>query len=516
MGGAGGRGDVNPASIKKSAARAEMQRRHAAHMAERRAQFSIEAACAGHPKQQAFARDQSKYIIAMCSRRAGKSSAIVRMMAEQAMRKPSVILYIALTRGQAKKLMWTDLGGMWLTFLADWGIEAKHDRAELITTFPNGSTVQFSGTDDLKHVETKLGSKLDLAIVDESQSQMTAVMDRLCVGILPPALSDEGGRLVLAGTIPESPAGFFWKQWDKKTWSPHSWSRFENPFMKDQRLRLDEFLAMSGLPESDPLVQRDWHGVITFDVTALAFRYDRDRNGFLCGSVTKDPLGKWTTFIAPPEIIKKCKFFCVGGDQGGSDRCSVEVNGWSDEHQEVYQVYEWSTTENHGGAWSGFGPRLDEIKALFGDLRHFFDFGGSKLTMDNFRTDHGVYVLQAPKKSDRKGQVDRMNGLYQQGRKHVMKESALETDCLTTKWDKDAREKGKWEWSSDNHPDAADADRYSCQGYVDGYVPPEAPKTQSQLADEDVKRVLEEGENEAPWFQKDLDNLLPDGGSTLW
>ncbi len=506
---------MNPASIKKAAARAEMSRRQALAMATMLASFSYSVIADGHAPQLRLMTDVSRNILALCSRRAGKTFAMATILLATARANPnSNSIYIALTRGQAKRIMWLEI---WKPLCAKWGVPPDcHNEADLATTLPNGARVYFTGSDDSAHIETYLGAKFILAILDECQAARRAVLQPLVERILPPALSDVGGRMILAGTIPESPAGYFWEQWKSGVWSNHNWSRFENPHLKDQQQMLADFLRISRLPPDDPLVLRDWYGKLVFDATALAFRYDKDRNGFAPGHIEKDTLGKWITHVAPPEIIKLCDQFSVGGDQGKHDRNVLEVNGWSSKHRDVYQVYEFATTENHGGAWSAFGPRLDEIRKLFGDCRHFFDFGGSKLTMDNFRTDHGVYVLQAAKKVDRKGQVDRVNELYQQARKHLMWGTALEGDCLTTKWDKDGRAKGQWEWSGDNHPDAGDADRYSVQGYFDGYVEPEEPKTQAELAAEEVRRILEESEDEAPWFEKDLDNLLPDGGSTLW
>lgn len=498
---------------KRTDARAEWRRRQSIAAAQRRALFSFVAVADGHVKQLALLNDMARRVLVMCSRRAGKTYAMAAILLATAVGNPrSNSVYLAITKGQAKRTIWTDT---WIALCDAWGVECTHNRTELVTSFPNGSHVYFGGTDDLRHIITELGQKLTLAIVDECQDQSSAVLKSLAEKILPPALADMSGRLILSGTIPETPSGYFWKQWErakegKSSWSTHNWSMLDNPHMKDPAGELAAHLADTGLPEDDPGIQRDWKGLITFEATALAFRYDKHRNGFQPGSEERDPLGKWVTRIAPKEIIDKCEFFCVGGDQGKFDRMVVQVFGWSSKHREMYQVYEWASVRDHGGAFSAFGRPLDQIRQLFGECQHYFDFGGAKLTVDNFRTDFGVYVLDPAKKADRRGQVERLNTLMKAARFFCMIGSDLEGDFETTKWDKDLRAKGKFEWSSDNHPDAADAGRYASQGYFDGYEPPPPP------VPEEARGFEDDGADKPPWYDADMAQLLPDGPSELY
>ena len=447
----------------------------------------------------------------MCSRRAGKTYAMAALLLATAMGNPgSNSVYLAITKGQAKRTIWTDT---WIGLCDAWGIDCTHNRTELVTTFANGAHVYFGGTDDLRHIITELGQKLTLAIIDECQDQSSAVLKQLTEKILPPALSDGGkGRLILSGTIPDTPSGYFWKQWEAARWPRHNWSMLDNPHMKDPAGELASHLLDTGLTEDDPGVQRDWKGIITFDATALAFRYDKHRNGFQPGTTEVDPLGKWTIRIAPKEITDRCEFFCVGGDTGKFDRMVVQVFGWSSKHKEIYQVYEFASIKDHGGAFSSFGPPLDQVRRLFGHVNHYFDFGGSKMAIDNFTTDFGVYVLEAAKKADRKGQVERMNTLLKAARLFCMIGSDLEGDFLTTKWDKDKREKGTYEWSSENHPDAADAARYASQGYFDASTEAPTPPKEEQRGFEDDDNPAEA----PPWYEQDLDNIVPDGPSELY
>jgi hypothetical protein len=422
--------------------------------AEQKGGFSFETATAGHGPQLAYVTDKAKYIVAMCSRRAGKSTGNVFKMGARAAESRSNILYLALTRSQAKKIMWTE--GLWTDHCKKYYPEAKHDKADLVTTFPNGSTVAFAGATDEGNVATKLGSKLHLALLDEAQSQRGALLHRLVYDTLPPALSDDGGQLVLSGTIPEVPAGFFWEAWQSPGFSKHSWSRFANPFLKDQRARLEEYLAASGLPESDPLVQRDWFGQCVFDESALAFRYDQVRNGYR-------EMDEHTFTLLDQ--------FAAGIDPGARDRCAIVIVGWGKHTQNVYQVAEWVSPTNAGTVWSDVGRKLQFFNKKYPLSRCYTD--GTPMTIDTFSRDFGVPVLEAAKKRDRKGQVMRTNDLLQRGVLHINIGSELEGDLLKTQWDKDSLARGQPEWSSANHPDVADAMRYALQAYFDQY---EAPK----------------------------------------
>ena len=426
---------------------------------EQKAGFSFAAATAGHGPQLKYVTDTSKYIVAMCSRRAGKSTGNVFKMGARAAQSRANILYMALTRAQAKKIMWTE--GLWLDHCKRYYPDAKHDKADLVTTFPNGSTVAFAGATDEGNVATKLGSKLHLALLDEAQSQRGSLLHRLVYDTLPPALSDDGGQLVLSGTIPEVPAGFFWDAWQSNGFSKHSWSRFENPFLKDQKLRLQEYLAASGLPESDPLVQRDWFGKAVFDESALAFRYDAARNGY------KE---------IDPHVLTLLDQFAAGIDPGARDRCAIVIVGWGKHTQDVYQVAEWVSSTNAGTVWSDVGRQLQFFNKRYPLSRCYTD--GTPMTIDTFGRDFGVPVLEAAKKRDRKGQVMRTNDLLQRGLLRIKVGSELEGDLLKTQWDKDSLARGTPEWSSANHPDVADAMRYALQAYFDSYVAPR-PKPKS-------------------------------------
>ena len=420
----------------------------------------------GHVKQLAFTQDGARWIIALCSRRAGKTTGIAFRALTRALRGKSNQVYVALTKDQARTVtMWEPI---WKPLLRRLGIEAKHDETRMITTFSNGSVIRFTGTDDVRHIETELGSALDEATIDEAQSQSDSVLVPLVRRILPPALADRRGTLVLAGTVPDVEAGLFWDTWAASSWSKHNWSMFDNPHMPGARAELDEYLAANpGLSVDSPVIQRERFGRFAFDKTATAYTYDRKLNGYapevpkwLAGATFPD--GRALAAVPWPEI----EVLSVGIDPGSTDRMAVEVIGWG-ARAEVQHVFEWVSPRAAHLTWNQLGEVLGVVAAHYDVYHWHYDAGSSKNELDTFTRLYNVPVIKAAEKSDLAGQVRMVNSLLTSGRLKVIEGSALEEDMRKARWDQDARAKGQWRWASAWHPDPADAARYAARPYFD-------------------------------------------------
>jgi hypothetical protein len=438
--------------------------------------FTPEAVCNGHVPQLELVRARERNVLGLCSRRAGKSTGLCELSADD---HQGAQIFFGPTKPAVRMSIWA---GIWLPFCTAWRLPVDHNDTRMVTTFDDGNIIAFTGTDDLRHVETYLGNKLWRAIVDEAQSQPDSVLVPLVERILPPALSDAakrgGGQLILAGTIPEVPAGLFYRLWlHGKGWRKLNWSRLDNPHMgsRDEQLRvLDEYLLTSGRDINDPLVRRDWFGEFVFDADDRAYRYVDERNGY-------DSLDG-----------VKLDRFSVGIDPGAHDRTAITVIGWSSDHRDVYQVAEWVTGTDAQTTWSQIGEQLKAIRQRWRPSWYFYDAGGSKMTLDVFARDFGIPVVAAARKTDLAGQVSRLNDLLVAGRFKVQRGSALETDFVRTQWDKDARARGLWRWSSHNHPDVADSCRYALQAYFDAYREPAPTKRVVDPFDIEMARAAAE------------------------
>jgi hypothetical protein len=413
-------------------------------------------------------------------------------MAKEALAGPNrTILYFGATAKAVRLLIWTPV---WQFFRKVWHVGGEDNESTMTTRFGNGSVVAFIGTDDYRHVETMLGGKLWMVVIDEAQSQPHSVLDPLINRILPPALSDNlehgGGILILAGTIPEVEAGLFYEIWKNtnkySSWTRHNWNRFDNPHIESVTALAKE-LVNSGRTIDDPLIRRDWFGEFVFAKELTAFRYDRAKAGYD---------GK-----ALPEL----NLFAAGVDPGTRDRTAIVVWGWSTTDHNVYQVYEWVTPRNSGITLSVIASELKRINLRFPLHRIYFDMGGSNMAIDTFTRDYGLPIMLAAKKTDRLMQVERFADLLALGRAKVIIGSALEEDLQKSQWDKDKLGKGQHDWSSVWHPDVADAARYAIEAYFDAYRMPE-PKLDDASAEDKLWKELLQPPTDKP-YESELDRM---------
>ena len=109
-------------------------------------------------QQLAFVGDQSKHVTAVCSRRAGKTVAAAGKLIATAQAKPgSVCLYLALTRLNAKRIVWRTL----LDMNAEFRLGGRANETELRLDLPNGSTIYLAGANDRGEIEKYRGLALD-------------------------------------------------------------------------------------------------------------------------------------------------------------------------------------------------------------------------------------------------------------------------------------------------------------------------------------------------------------------
>jgi hypothetical protein len=454
----------------------------------------------------------NRHVIAICSRRAAKSTGICGLLAMDASQFDGAQIYFGKTKPAVRFSIWNKI---WKPFCKKMGFQVSHAEGPMVSTFSSGGVVAFTGTDDIAHIETYLGNKLRRAVLDEVQSQPASILEPLVDRILPPALSDTGGQLLLAGTIPEVPAGLFYQIWSTgEGWKKFSWSRFDNPHMgtvEHQMERLNEYLTASKRKITDPLVQRDWFGKFIFDLNATAYAYDAARNAYhpeepewlepFLQQYVGDPNfdhfhrtdsprdGKARSGIMAAEPIEGIEVYSCAIDPGASDRFSIEVTGWGSGTQKVQHVFEFSSKRGAAIRWSQVSPLIQAIQEHYAPSWWFYDAGGSKVVLDSFVGDSSLPALMPASKSGLHGQVERVNDILIQGWLQVMAGSALEEDYQVVRWDADARSKLQWKWSTMWHPDPADSARYALGAFFETYEVPKDEKTQEE-ADRERHEVM--------------------------
>ncbi len=75
---------------------------------------------------------------------------------------------------------------------------------------------------------------------------------------------------------------------------------------------------------------------------------------------------------------------------------------------------------------------------------------------------------------------------------------------IRAKWDKDARDKGLWEWDGQHHPDVGDAGSYAIPAYLETAPKPKEPSTDTEdqaaakAAEAALKQRMEAAKHPAP------------------
>jgi hypothetical protein len=450
--------------------------------------FDLEAFCGGHLGQLAVARCRDAFQHLMWARQTGKSQVCDGLMAENAEIHPkSTNILLHLTGTAVEMANWFPVWKGRVAPLA--GVPDEwHNETERVTYYPNGARVCFSGTDDMKNIRRWLGNRLDhgIIIIDEAQDQPPQVLKYILNQLLPPMLTPTT-RVILAGVLPDVPAGLFYElahphelnggKCNCKGWRHFEFGRAANVHTPGAIETERERMALHGIPETDPQYLRDWHMRRVWDMSATAYRYARERNGYQAEVPDWLDTVDWEHGHAQAAVPHdRIDQFTIGIDPGGGDRTSIVVWGWGEHTHEIQHVFEWVTPRDTPVPLSEIASTLAQAVDHYQTDDIYWDPGSGKLEIDTFGTDYGIPLVRAANKTDFPGQVRRVNDLLTKGWLRVMIGSSLEEDYQRARFDSEARAKGSWRWSSQWHPDPSEAARYGLQGYWASYTEPKAPQ----------------------------------------
>ena len=256
--------------------------------------------------QLAFIADTSRWKVACCSRRAGKTVACAILLILSALEHAgSLNLYVTLTRRSGKRIVWKRL----LQLNRDYGLGGEANRSELTLTFPNGSSIEVGGAKDETEIEKYRGPAWQLVVLDEAQSFRDYIQE-FVDDVVIPTLIETKGSMVMIGTPAKVRAGFFYQAVQHAPdalrslmnvaapandnagdedepagrivgWSVHHWTIADNPFIDDVPAELAGIRKRKGWTETAPTYQREYLGRWVAEHDALVYKYDQERNGFL-------------------------------------------------------------------------------------------------------------------------------------------------------------------------------------------------------------------------------------------
>lgn len=330
------------------------------------------------PKQMLFVDDESRFIAAQCSRRAGKSNGLaLRFFKTMEKHKGCTCIYLALTRDSAKNIMWPVLEEL----DEKYKIGCAFKESSLTVTHPNGSKLMLYGADMANFIRRLKGQKSPGIGIDESQD-FGGHLESLVNDVLTPMLVDyTDSWLAIVGTPGPVPQGYYFKVTHEKLYgySVHKWTLLDNPYIPDAQGFIDDMVAKRQWEPTHPTLKREWLNEWELDTEALWIRYKKEINHY-------DEL---------PTNVKKWNYI-LGIDIGFKDADALAVLAWSEEVSNTYLVEEIITTKQD--ITSLVGQIIDTSKK-YNIYKMVIDQGGLGLKIaEEIRRRHAIPVEAADKK----------------------------------------------------------------------------------------------------------------------
>jgi hypothetical protein len=417
--------------------------------------------------QQRFILDSAKFQSACCSRRAGKTEGLAIKLLRSAKRHDRTnALYLALTRGSAKRILWPTLKQR----NSDYSLGGSANEADLSMRFENGSTIYLAGAVDAAAVERLRGMAFKLCVLDEAQGY-GRLLEPLIDDVLMPTLIDYDGSLVLAGTPGPAPIGYYYESTRSDRYSKHRWTMAENPWIlakskKTFAQHLAAELERRGVTSDDPGIQRELFGAWVVDSDALVIAYDAQRNGY----AELPNAQRWQ--------------YVIGGDIGLRDSDALAVLGFCEGSPNTWLVEE----SVHGSQIiDELEQDLIRLYRKYDPISVVFDAGALGAKIVETMKAHTLIPIEAAVKLGKLGHIADLNSALRKGQFLARSDSRFALDASVLEWDRSNPEKPAI--SDTHHSDIIDAVIYGYTkslGYLERFTEVKKVKTlQEQLDAED-------------------------------
>jgi hypothetical protein len=210
-------------------------------------------------------------------RRTGKTHVLPRLLLRAVAGEPeSWSVYIAKTRGNAKKLLWK-----WLKAAArKLGITVATNETDLVLEVEGGGSVLLGGADKIDEIEKFRQFGWKLAVIDEMGVHPPVLLATLIDDVIEPATADHGGSIVYSGSPGYTLAGRWYELSGPKATIPVFEANAQDntavPGLWDRILAIKE---ERGWADDNPTWVREYLGEWVDDAGALVFPLDLGRNG---------------------------------------------------------------------------------------------------------------------------------------------------------------------------------------------------------------------------------------------
>lgn len=326
-------------------------------------------------------------------------------------------LYLALTRENARGIMWKDV-------LKD--LNRRHDlgaqfnEQRLTMTFPNESVIYVGGADsDEEEMDKLLGKKYKTVVIDESQAWHVD-MRRLVYGVLKPAVADYRGTICLLGTAGNITQGLFFDitRQDGKSiepgWSIHGWSAYENPYVKNQwHEEIEEIKRTRPLFMQTPLFKQWYLNQWVIDTNKLVYWYKHERNDFKILPHYNGP--EWQ--------------YVLGVDLGYSpDPSAFALVAFHEFDRVLYGIESFKKLEMDV---TDVAEKIKEIQSRYSTFKVVID-GANKQAVEEIQRRHGIALAAA----DKRGKADFIQIMNAEFVQELVKVKPSENADLIAEWEK--------------------------------------------------------------------------------
>lgn len=230
-------------------------------------------------QKEVFDDKLSKIIECICTRRAGKTELVARLLVAECVKPPFETpvgkqlernaLYLNRTFDNAVGQM-----GKPVTDILDM-LDMKYtgNPGSGKVTLENGATITFGGYNNKGDIDKFRGFHYSLVALDEiSHLRNPSVLMKETIE---PALKDYGheGRMIMTGTPPRTKVNYAYELWHNPNIKHYHWSFMDNPFIPEKEQIIADVCKEHGVDETAPFIQREYFGNMeAFDTDAMIFR----------------------------------------------------------------------------------------------------------------------------------------------------------------------------------------------------------------------------------------------------
>lgn len=416
--------------------------------------------------QNAFVQDPARFLIAQCSRRAGKTNGLAIRFFKTLEKYPKAqCIYLSLTLDSARDIMWPVLQELNEKF----NIGCSFTESNLTMRHPNGSQLKLYGADMKNFIKRLKGRKFPGVAIDEAQDFGTH-LQTLIDDVLTPALSDYADSwLALTGTPGPVPQGYFFdvSQNKKFGYSFHEWTLIDNPFMPNPAGFIEQLKKDRQWDDNNPTLLREWRNKWVLDVESLWVRYNESVNHYI-----QLPTQKYT--------------YIMGIDLGFNDADALAVMAWSESDPTTYLVEEVIKRKQ------GLTELVQDIQAMckkYDISKMIIDEGGlGKKLAEEMRRRHHIPVHPAEKQRKQET-VEFLNDALRLGKVKAKADSQFAKDSYLIQIDWDRTTPDKIVIKKSPHSDIIDAVIYAFKespAYTYQKPVAKAPKGTPAYFDEEV------------------------------